>query len=308
MNIKHVFMIAIKLIVTIRVRVRVVKGAMDGMLMERDWLNIMLVVIGMIEFMMDLMVMVKRQDLVVVLVVRNLVGQSLIVVVRVVHTVHVMILCHVKRSFNTLVMDRDLMVDSLMFNLMLNMMHGLIEMHSLVHQRSGLVSLSFLILVAKGFVDSVLMEVNWLNIVLVIVVMVELVMSIVIGVVQNLAVSHWLILDSLMTSDLVAKWLVACDLVMEWLEVHGLTVNSLVKNGLVMDSFVESSLVMSSFAVNWIAVDTLVAENWFVTNRHFTTNTQRLLLAVSISIMTFGIASLAIVKWFLLFSAALLPL
>ena len=72
------FVIAIKRIVTIRVRVRVVKGAMDGMLMERDWLNSTLVVIGMIELMMDRVVMVKRQDLVVVLVVRNLVGQSLL--------------------------------------------------------------------------------------------------------------------------------------------------------------------------------------------------------------------------------------
>ena len=105
------------------------------------------------------------------------------------------------------------------------MMHGLIEMHSLVHQRSGLVSLSFLILVAKGFVDSVLMEVNRLDIVLIIKSMVNLMMSLMSFTVVFLVMTAVLILimmlsDFVMTLVLMVRVIVAVFMRLWVFKVH----------------------------------------------------------------------------------------
>ena len=262
-------------------RLGVVEGVMDGMLVEVHWLNVVLVIETMVELVVRLMVCMVSDGLMVVIVMTlDLMGESISVMVRVVNGVEMvsMLLCiFVVRLLMlvTKVVQVHRCVVNLRFILILLMsshvMGGSLMMRFLLMVRMG-------VAVIESLVDSVLMEVDWLNIVLVVKTMVELVVSLVVLMVRN-------------------GFMVVIVMVDNGLLIVSFVVDGLVMDGLVMDGFVMTvlNLVMRLF----MAVRALNMVTLFMA---------RLMMHLSDVLTIVMFAAVLVVRLLLVMSIADLPL
>ena len=227
----------------------VIEGVMDGMLVEVNGLDIMLiiklVVKGVVVLVHSVPLGLVVDGLVMLRSPFSLVVDGLLVMARV-----VAILRGILSAPFRIVMSR-FMVNGLMMGHMLRsprslVMDGLLVMARVVAilrsvlvfatlMRDSLVLIRVAFWAFNGMKDGVLVEVNGLDIVLIVVGVVESVMSLVLGVILDIVLGGLVVSNSLVMRDGVMNGLMVR---------YGLVVNGLVKGSRVMDWLMNGHFVM----------------------------------------------------------------